>query len=757
MAVMAKPIRIEHDNQFAGRVALIVCAVALAAGWGTVWWWAHAKSQRARAGARIDAEARLAGIEPRLARALGAVQTLAALARQGGGTLPNFQSTGPGLLAAWPGVAWIDLEPGGVVSDIVPRAGHERALGLNVLNDLAQRTAAQAAAQWRAPAASAPVAMDRAEPCLVLRAPVILRGRDGRDFCSGYVAAGLRLKESLASLRLNELAPRGYDWELFLRDRLQPRPVELDARGRELLLDPEQQSVRLANLDLCLALQPRSGWVSKAKVGAAGAAVLVAAGLLWVGLHLLETGRAIERSLGETHRSLAREMADRKQGQEVLAGAQAELKQTRAALQQSESVATDLRARADAAARAATEAREALQAKLAEAEAGARDLQTRLDAAARSARGKQAELAETQTALQAAKTRVEELAEQNRKIEALKLEGPTGPNPAAWDALQARVKEQESTIADLQARLEAATASAGNAAEDIASAVARLDQLEDRNRKLKARLAEAEGVEARLAETTVLLEAARAELARLSTAQPVTPGVDEAMEAITPAIEAPGLAVGAASGAAAPPAPAAESPPKLEAPPREALAQVLVADAAPPTSAPSAPEPPANGATAAVASAEDAAKPKPAKPGRPRKERRDGQLDFFATAAGQPARQTGEGANEPGQASDEPAPADDGGASPPEATPAEAKVSRAPRSAPPVNPGQLRKAINQIMPLFAGQDPGAEDCLKDNRGAFRSAFTPEAYPEFEQAVKGGEFTAAIEHLKKAARRHGISV
>ena len=76
---------------------------------------------------------------------------------------------------------------------------------------------------------------------------------------------------------------------------------------------------------------------------------------------------------------------------------------------------------------------------------------------------------------------------------------------------------------------------------------------------------------------------------------------------------------------------------------------------------------------------------------------------------------------------------------------------------PPLDPAQLRKAVNLILPLFTGRDPGARDCLKDNRTTFRSAFAPEAYVEFEEAVKRGEFDAALEHLKKAAKRNGIPI
>ena len=454
---------------------------------------------------------------------------------------------------------------------------------------------------------------------------------------------------------------------------------------------------------------------------------------------------------------------NRKQGQEAFAGAQAELKQTRAALQQAESVAADLRARADASARGASETREALQSKLAEAEAGARDLQARLDAAARAIKAKQADLVENETALQAAKARAGALEEQNRKLEALRVENSANASPTADPAVQARLKEQEAAIADLQGRLEAATVAARNAADDIAAAVARLDQLEERNRKLKARLAETEGAEARLAETTALLEAARTELAHLSAAQTVAPARVKASEQPTPetaapepVVEAPGVIVETATPAAES-AESADQP--AEPPPPPAPSETPVAgDLIAPEPTPATLESPVEEATAPAPTTEESAKRKPAKAGRPKKERRDGQLDFFGeTVVGPTGDQATEDAGVSAQAPGEPVLLVEEPSSAPEPAPDEAKSPRAPRSTPPINLGQLRKAINQIMPLFAGQDPGAKDCLQDNRATFRSAFSPEAYPDFEQAVKAGEFSSAIEQLKKAARRHGISV
>ena len=86
--------------------------------------------------------------------------------------------------------------------------------------------------------------------------------------------------------------------------------------------------------------------------------------------------------------------------------------------------------------------------------------------------------------------------------------------------------------------------------------------------------------------------------------------------------------------------------------------------------------------------------------------------------------------------------------------PKEEKPARPLPAPPPVNPAQLRKAVNLILPLFTGQDPGARDCLKDNRSTFRSAFAPEAYVEFEQSVKDGDFdcrAGALEESRQEAR------
>lgn len=70
---------------------------------------------------------------------------------------------------------------------------------------------------------------------------------------------------------------------------------------------------------------------------------------------------------------------------------------------------------------------------------------------------------------------------------------------------------------------------------------------------------------------------------------------------------------------------------------------------------------------------------------------------------------------------------------------------------------ELRKAVGIIVPLLVDGDPGAKDCLKDNKGTFRSGFAAETYVDFEHAVRSSKFEVALELLKKAVRKHAINI
>ena len=117
-------------------------------GLGLVAWRTRADAVNRRARAEAEARALALSLEAQLDRANTAAELLAKTARQAGSTI-NFQKVAAEVLATRPGIDSVDLQPGGIVSDVFPRAGHERLLGFNSLRNPAYQNSANAARQRR--------------------------------------------------------------------------------------------------------------------------------------------------------------------------------------------------------------------------------------------------------------------------------------------------------------------------------------------------------------------------------------------------------------------------------------------------------------------------------------------------------------------------------------------------------------------------------------------------------------------------------
>ncbi|HXP61026.1 MAG TPA: CHASE domain-containing protein, partial [Dongiaceae bacterium] len=364
----------------AARPGLIAFVLTLALGFAAVGWRVNSRAKAARQFARLEAQARGASVQGQIRHAVAALQVLGALARQSGGSIPDFQTVGADLRAAWPDLATLELEPNGIAGDIVPRAGYERFIGFNVLKDPAQFPSAQAAIQRRAATVAGPLKLYRGEPGIVVRAPVFLRGRDGREVFWGFVAASLRLTEPLARVRTDELQQAVQQEFGAQALKSSPTPVQL------------------------------GGWLQKSKTPLEGLGVLFMAVLLWLLMHLVQSGHTLEAALADANRRLASLGAERGQAQadwrsakEAAASAQNQLKQARAALQRAESGSLECQARLEESERANRETTQALDARLKQAELNAQELQAQLEAAVRAAdaaaRAAEAELEEARGAL----------------------------------------------------------------------------------------------------------------------------------------------------------------------------------------------------------------------------------------------------------------------------------------------------------------------------------------------------------------------
>src|SRR5690242_18806829 len=101
------------------RGVLIALLLSLGIGLGLVAWRTRADAENRRARARAEARALALVLEGQVDGATAAAELLGSLARQEGLTL-NFQKAAAEVFAAHPGIASIELQPGGIVTDVYP-------------------------------------------------------------------------------------------------------------------------------------------------------------------------------------------------------------------------------------------------------------------------------------------------------------------------------------------------------------------------------------------------------------------------------------------------------------------------------------------------------------------------------------------------------------------------------------------------------------------------------------------------------------
>lgn len=744
----AKPVT--TGTRGALRPAVLILAFCLIAGVAAVIWRAMERADYARVNARTDALAAAAALELHLNQAGAVCELIGALSRQAGGSIPDFAKLASDLLAAHPGLASIELAPGGVVNDIYPRTGYERAMGFNLLKDPAQQAGVAAAQKGNTLTILGPLPLYHGEAGIIARAPVSIRGRDSRDHFWGFVGVSLRLSEAVSHANLSDLPRRGYNYSLLApAASAKQKPILVAGTGVWSLNDAVKYPVRIQNLEWQLALEPQIGWVNKTKLVIDILGVVLVSVLVFLIAALLEVRRETETVIQEQKQQLAAEIALRKQAQNefhsakaIATAAQAEIQQVHEILKRGQTTLTETQSRLEVALQNATEVGVAAQTR-------------------------QADLDQAHTALQQAQEETDRIRQQLAAAE-----------QAAQDsaASERKLREQAQTsIAEWQERLAKAGQTEQEARRSAADRLAELQQRDAELRVARSGIVLAETHAAKLAEQLRWAEAelkAREEILGRQPqpiaeppSVPTAPSPDDfnADETLasTPLPEPEAEVESAPPSSVAPPVAAAETAPPVEPAPAEdsamaASPEPLVETVAEPVPT-SSPEPmpevvvdpiePAEPVAVAAPVVEKTPESVPAesqaapvqtpKPGRRKKSRRDDQMDLFAEPAAAPASQE----------------------VPVEKEAAPKVVERRPAEPPPppVDLSLLRKAVNQILPLLMDGDPGAKDCLRDHRTTFRSGFSTDGFAEFEQSVKQREYSGALEHLRKAVKKHGITV
>lgn len=618
-----------------------VVGLCLLLGSAIIWWRGGNRARIERDQVSYWLRGWTASLETALDRDFSALEFLRIALRDNGGRLMNFQQMGSDLLSSFPGLLWIELQPGGATTDIVPRAGNERALNMNVLRD----PAAVRAIQTRKLVATGPWTLLGKQSGVIARVPVFLRDANARESFWGFVSGGIRLPTIAAQAELEQLAARGYNCVFYAIPPQSRKPVTIARFGTAVRSDAIRQSIRVDGTEFCLAVdRPRS----------------------WGGIFstLIDAGILI---------MLASLLALHFRARERIAGLHGDL----------EDYANRLAIEHDHAASAESQLRSAHAANAAE-------LKASIDATT------------------AVRERLGEVEEQ------LRLERMRGnqleTELARMQSDATELATAKAAVLDLQAKLNDREAGLQSTHQQLSKAQEELQTL---------RIAAENAAMSELSANPSPSDAGPAQIIANSMPLPVAESAPESELEIE---------VNSVTETITPESPQPASNQNVEEASQEAS---------------SLPETPVNESAPIAVRLE--------KTTRRKKSVDDKQLSLFAAddlelSVPNPPE------SEPPESSEIEK------TEPPhtrESDSAEIKLKPAPL--PRLNLPLFRKAANVLFILLTESDPGAKDCLADNRKVLRSAFIPETFEEFEKHIKASAFTEALELLIKTAKRHKINL
>jgi len=204
------------------RIALIsirwlisfACFIAVS---GTVFFWQHqsqmltTNEQQFLLSEITNSEA--ITIERRLSLSLSATNILAIEIKQNNGNFIDFNTYAQAVIDSMGGISNLQLAPNGIISNIHPLLGNEKAIGHNILHDSSRRNEAMLAISQKRLTLAGPFKLVQGGTAIIGRNPVFIN-IDGKETFWGFTSALIYLDQLLAVTKLAELENKGYRYSL---------------------------------------------------------------------------------------------------------------------------------------------------------------------------------------------------------------------------------------------------------------------------------------------------------------------------------------------------------------------------------------------------------------------------------------------------------------------------------------------------------------------------------------------------------------
>ena len=193
-------------------------------------------------------------------RALSATYFLAALVRQGNGSISNFDAVANQMLPYYPGVSALQLAPGGVIQRSAPLAGNEKAIGHNMLKDPAGPKEELPAGDTGKLTLGGPFDLVQGGLAAVGRLPVFLANAQGKPSFWGYATAVIKFPDVLNGVQLQNLVAQGFGYELWRIHSETGRKQIIASSSLVPLVEPVEKKLEILNATWTLSMAPIRGW-----------------------------------------------------------------------------------------------------------------------------------------------------------------------------------------------------------------------------------------------------------------------------------------------------------------------------------------------------------------------------------------------------------------------------------------------------------------------------------------------------------------
>ncbi len=247
--------------------AIVFAVVATIIGLGIVMV-ERADLRTARALASDIAGNQAGELEVRISHSLSATSALAALVRQGNGSIKDFGKLVTEMLPYYTGASAMHLAPRGVVSQVAPLAGNEKVIGLDLLSERVRATQEAFVARDSGTLTLAgPILLAQGGKGVVGRLPVFLENTDGDKFFWGFTMVLIRVPDLLRLAQLPHLSELGYRYELWRKHPVTGirETIEMTATGPPV--DPVSRTVNLPGATWSLLVSPAADGAIRSEGG----------------------------------------------------------------------------------------------------------------------------------------------------------------------------------------------------------------------------------------------------------------------------------------------------------------------------------------------------------------------------------------------------------------------------------------------------------------------------------------------------------